>query len=231
MNKVVAFLGAGLLMLGMAGEANADITTFSNRTLFEAQGSIVVNSNFADYGLPNATPDIMPNNYSPYMPFTRGDVTYQYKTSIVGPGSGLTTTEPLLFTFWEPEPLVGSINTVPHYNMLGFDIALGVLASPPSEGTTATITVYTNTNAAGYSYHDLTIANAMNGVLEFKGFKTSSPGEYFTRFQIWSNDPWTSDPGITNVTLGHSPAPEPSTYALMGIGGLLIAFRLRKSIA
>lgn len=223
MKKFAALLASGFLLLTMTGVANADVTTYSDRSSFTAQGSIAVISNFQDYG--GVTKD--PAGYSfPGDPFDRGDVRYtSLQNMIIGPGdAGYTTTEPLIAnSYWSP--LTGDIATAPHqYTMFGFDIAQynaeGHSSSP------ITITVYTN--AYDYTYSGLTVPSTSGGTLAFKGYIASS-GEYFTGFKITAdNGDYGNAPGITNVTLG-SPAPEPSTYALLGIGGLLVALRFRKS--
>ena len=149
---------------------------------------------------------------------------------IIGLGTfGYTTTEPLMANAYF-SPLTGDIATAPHqYTMFGFDIA--EYNVPDYGSSPITITVYTNN--ADYTYSGLTVPNSSGGTLAFKGYIASS-GEYFTGFKITADNAvdgyYGYAPGITNVTLG-SAAPEPGTYALMGIGGLLVAFRLRKSEA
>ena len=137
---------------------------------------------------------------------------------IVGQESGFTKTDPLLLSD-AGGLLIGDINKAPMYNMLALDMA-------QYNNTPITLTVYTNQSS--YLFSNIWVSNVNSGNLTFIGGVVT--GEYFTRFTIVPVNP-SSAVGITNVTLGHSPAPEPSTYALMGIGGLLIAFRLRKSIA
>ena len=73
MKKFAAFLVTGLLVLSTTGAAIAGVTTYSDRSLFEAQGGIAFNSNFQDYG--GVAQD--PAGYSfPGDPFSRGGVTY-----------------------------------------------------------------------------------------------------------------------------------------------------------
>ncbi len=92
--------------------------------------------------------------------------------------------------------------------------------------TPITLTVYTNQSS--YLFSKIWVSNMNTGNLTFIGGVVT--GEYFTGFTIEPINPG-SAVGITNVTLGHSPAPEPSTYALMLVGGLFVAFRLKKSVA
>ncbi len=205
MKKFAAFLVTGLLVLSTTGAAIAGVTTYSDRSLFEAQGGIAFNSNFQDYG--GVAQD--PAGYSfPGDPFSRGGVTYTSgQNMIIGPGTfGYTTTVPLMANLlWTP--LTGDIATAPHqYTMFGFEIAEYNL---PNYGSSPiTITVYTNND--DYTYSGLTVPNSSDGTLAFKGYIASS-GEYFTAFQITADKgDYGYAPGITNVTLG-SAAPEPGT--------------------
>ncbi len=216
--KLAVFWVTGLLMLAITGVASASGVGYTDRATFNAQGSIVYNSNFQDYGGPTAI-QLKPGVTSPGDPFKRGDVTYSSVMNlIVGQESGFTKTDPLLLSD-AGGLLIGDINKAPMYNMLALDMA-------QYNNTPITLTVYTNQSS--YLFSNIWVSNVNSGNLTFIGGVVT--GEYFTRFTIVPVNP-SSAVGITNVTLGHSPAPEPSTYALMGIGGLLIAFRLRKSIA
>lgn len=191
----------------------AGIITYGNQANFNAQGSIVYNSNFQDFG---------PFYGLPGDPFTRGDVTYHSTNNLTWGSSTLyTTTEPLIGNnFWTP--VLGDISTGPQYNMFGFDI-----------GTynTSLITITVSTNVGNYVYPSLNIANSQNGLLDFKGF-IASTGEYFTGFNISADNGPNNLPGITNVELGHTggaPVPEPSTFLLFGTGLVGVGFLRRKT--
>ena len=217
MKQLKVFLVTGLLLL--IGEvARASITEFTDRSDFNLQGVIAYNSNFQDY------PGIQKYSIgfsSPGDPFSRGDVTYTSSENLVWGPDGIgasghyTTTEPLIgnnaYT-----PIQGVIATTPKYTMFGFDI--GTFGSSP-----ISITVYTNQNS--YTYPGLTIANSVEGKLDFKGYSTSS-GEYFTGFKIVADNGSGNLPGMTNVAVGNlaAPAPEPDTLFLMGIGACLVLF-------
>ncbi len=89
-----------------------------------------------------------------------------------------------------------------------------VTNSQPNPGTFATPTVTPT------SY-------GVNGIAPWGGMGIQQP----TAQWIWSNDTGANG-GFNTVYFStkisaNSPAPEPSTYALMGIGGLLIAFRMK----
>ncbi len=213
MKKVVAFLVAGMLMLGLAREANASLTQYTDRSSLTAQGVIDINSNFLDY---STGINIIPNNS-----ITRDGVSYYQVNGIIGPTSGITKTEQIL----AGQYIFGDTTTSSqsHYNIFGADIA-------QYHGTPITITIYTDKNT--YTDSSDWVSNMNTGHLSFRGGVLS--GEYIKGFSIKADNAYngvddTAGVGITNLTLGHSPAPEPSTYALMGIGGLLLVFRLRKS--
>ncbi len=108
-------------------------------------------------------------------------------------------------------------------------ITLSVNNSAPSSASSVTLTPnsgeskfinYTaDPSKANYVVFHLNIANTTTELLNFS-VTGQAPGDISV--------------GINAIQLyksGAAPAPEPSTYALMGIGGLMIAFRLRKSIA
>lgn len=195
--------------------SSAFLTTFSNRPGFEAQGFVWANSNFQDFGTGFGYPG---------EPFTRGYVTYQSSQNLTwGSATPYTTTEPLIGNnYWTP--VLADIATGPKFDMFGFDI--GTYGSSP-----ITITIYTDSNS--YVYPNLTIADSQLGQLEFRGF-VASAGEYFTGFRIETDLGNFYLPGITHVTVGITDiapsinaVPEPSTVALLGLGGLLV-WRRRK---
>ncbi len=206
MKKLATVWATGLLMLAMTGVASASVVVYTDRSSFNAQGSIDSNTNFLDYG----------TGYTPIStPLIRGDVTFNQAEGIIGTTSGYTKTEQIL-----AGPIVSAdIATAPKYNMYGADLA-------QYNSTPITITIYTDKNI--YLFSHIWVSNMNTGNLTFLGGVLT--GEYIKGIQVKADNPY-SGVGGTNLTFGHSPAPEPSTYALMGIGGLLIAFRLRKSVA
>jgi hypothetical protein len=204
----------GLTIL-FAIQAGASLTTYTSRPSFNAQGTIVYNAVFTDFG----TGFGFPGNS-----FTRGDVTYRSLENLTwGSSSGYTTTETLIGNnYWTP--VLADIATGPQYGMFGFDI--GTYNTSP-------ITIEVYTSAGTYTYPSLTIADSASGLLEFRGF-VASAGEYFTGFNITADNGHGNLPGITHVTLGNAGVvPEPSTFiagALLAVPfGVSAIRKLRKS--
>ena len=196
----VAFVA---VLIASAGHVQAAVNSFIDRSTFNAQGSIFFNSNFDDF-----TSDF---SY-PGDPFNRGDVTYTSGVNLItGTGTVWSPIRNLLtYDFWSP--VTGTIESVAtQYDMFGFDI--GVLARQDR------ITISISTNIATYTFALLDISNGTQA-LEFRGFTTTSPGEYFTSFSLTTENGSGSLPGITDVTLGQlgAPVPEPSCLAIFGIG-------------
>ena len=214
MKKLAAVWVTGLLMLAMTGVASASVITITDRSVFNAQGVIAYNSNFQDYG---TMPQDSPGKGFPGTPFFRGDVIYNSaKNQIVEPAPGFQN----LMTDYDGTPLLAYIKPHTTYNMLGFDIS-------QYGNTPVTITVFTNKNS--YIYPGLTLPRMEDGLLGFTGYIASS-GEFFTGFRLDADKGlYDHAAGITNVAVGNSPAPEPATLVLMCIGGLLVAFRLKRS--
>ena len=216
MKKLFAAWMAGLWMIAMTGAANASVTTFTDRSLFNNQGLIAYNSNFEDYG---TMPQNTPGQGFLGTPFTRGDVTY-YSNLTWMQVAEFKPGYPNYIIDYDGTPLLGNIKQGPKYNMFGFDIT-------QYGDTPVSIALYTNTGQ--YSYSGLTIVKAEDGLSDFKGY-IASPGEYFTNFRIEADKGlYGHAAGITNVAVGNSPSPEPATLVLMCIGGLFVAFRLKKS--
>lgn len=218
MKKLVTFAVTGLLLLSMSRVASASIITYSSNTPILTDNSVTYTSNFNDYA---------PGNfYSPGNIFTRGGVTYTSGSNmIVGSGVYINNTGLSLMFCSNWSPLTGTISTTSSttYDKFGFDI--GQFGDSP-----ITINLTTNLNTIGYTYSGLTIVNAVAGNLQYLGYQASA-GEYFTGFSIIADNGGQKAAGITNVTVatsGSAPTPEPSTWALLGIGALLAAFRLKK---
>ncbi len=217
MKKFGAFVATGLLLQSMSGVASATIIEVTSNKPILSNDLVAITSDFTD--IPNGT-FLFPGD-----PFTRGDVTYTTANNlIIGSGAGgynFTGQSLIVNNLWTP--LTGTISAATNkYDKFGFDI--GQYGGTP-------ITVELTTNLGSYSYNYLTIADMQTGDLQYLGYEASvSSGEYFTGFNIIADNGSGFAPGITNVTVATSaPTPEPSTYALMGIGGLFAVFLLKKS--
>jgi PEP-CTERM motif len=205
MNFKVAALGLALATYSVF--ASADVTTIDNRAAFNALGTIVHNSNFADFGSGFGFPGT---------PFTRGDVTYTSGQNLtVGAGTGYSigaSQTVMSNNYWTPlnATVAGS------HNLLGFDAAV----------TSGPVTITVTTNQSSYVFSGLTLGNGAPD-FTFKGFQATGAGEVFTGFRI---DTVSSGylPGVTNVAVGA--VPEPETYAMMLAGiGLLGLMKRRAS--
>jgi hypothetical protein len=191
--------------------ASAALTTFDNRTSFNAQGSISYNSNFADFGAGFGFPGT---------PFTRGDVTYvsaQNLTVGTGTGYSIGTWQTVMSNnYWSP--LTGTIASTTPYSLFGFDAAV----------TSGPVTITVSTNLDSYVFSDVSLPNGSSD-FAFKGFQTTGAGEYFTGFRIDTLGGGYL-PGVTNVAVGITSAvPEPETYAMLLAGlGLVGAIARRR---
>jgi len=90
----------------------------------------------------------------------------------------------------------------------------------PNSGESKFINYTTDPSKANYVVFHLNIENTTTEVLSFRVNSGQAPGDISV--------------GINAIQLyksGAAPAPEPSTYALMLVGGLFVAFRLKKSVA
>lgn len=196
---IPAVLAAALF----SAESFANVTTFSSRSLFNAEGTIFQNSDFSSFsGIGGFS---FPGN-----PFTRGDVTYRSLDNLVVDSCAYSIacqTPVITNNYWTP--IVGSISTAGHqYNLFGFDGAV----------TEGTLDITVTTNVRSYSYNRLAAGNGSPD-FTFFGFEASA-GEYFTGFRIDSLGSGML-PGMTNVSLGEaggaSAVPEPSGFALAGL--------------
>jgi hypothetical protein len=202
MKKTVTALFLVVMIFVGFGSAQAAVSTYNNRTAFEAQGTIAYNYGFEDFTGSSV--------YYPGNPWTSHDVTYtSLHNVIVGPTYGYgNASNVIISNIWTP--LTGDING--SYRMLGFD--LGVL------GYTSALDLQIYTNAGTYTFNGLIVPNVTTS-MDFYGFKTST-GEYFTGFRLDSQGGLFYAPAIDNVTLGN-PVPIPSAILLLGPGLLGLA--------
>jgi hypothetical protein len=174
----------------------AGMTTYSDRSVFNSQGTIEYNTNF----------DFFAGSFSPLgNPYTIGGVTYMSGNNLlVGPTSGYTPRTLLAYNLWTPLPAALSSN----YTMLGFELA--------SIGRLDPMTIVVTTNASSYTYSNQIVTDAFAG-LTFFGF-IATGGEYITNFSLNSTGSG-SAPGITDIAVGDvSETPEPATAVLMAAG-------------
>lgn len=204
--------GIAAVVLAVASmSASAAVITYSDRASFDAQGTIVENSNFNDFGAGFNTPGT---------PFTRGSVTYVSADNLtVGAGTPYSIGQfqtVMSNNYWSP--LTGSIAN--QFNLFGFDAAV----------TSGPVDITVTTNLATYLFSGLTLPNGAPD-FAFEGFQATAAGEYFTGFRIDTLGGGYL-PGITNVALGNASGavPEPATAALLGLGllGFGMARRRRK---
>lgn len=195
------FLAAAIPLFLSWTQANAGLIMSTSRAAFEAQGTIVYNSNFSDFGT---------GFTSLSNPFTRGHVTYTTGDNlVVGTGTGYSPVQNLLcYNFWTP--LTGTVETSSTtYNMFGFDA--GVL------GRIDPVSMTITTNLGSYTFSGQSIIAGNTG-LNFRGFTTTLATEYITGFNI-STLAAGSAVGITNVDVGHlQEVPVPASITMTGIG-------------
>ncbi len=203
-------LTLGLCLAAFSINASASISTFNDRSFFNAQGKIHYNSHFDDFG------DGF--NY-PGTPFSLGDITYTSQENITI-GSGTPYSIGNKQTVLSDEyfsPITGQIASSTPYSLFGFDAAI-----------TAGLASFTiNTNLHSYRFTGISLANGSEQ-LTFKGFKTDSAEEYFTNFSLEAAEN-RALLGISNVAVGvTSPVPEPASYALLLMGLLGVITRRKQ---
>lgn len=205
-----ALLFSLLSVAASATLVKAGVVSYTNNAIFDAQGVIAQTTHFT-----------CANSFCPEPnPWTVGAVTYTTGDNIViGLGTQYGNTVPVLaYNYWTP--LTGTIGTSPTYDMFGF--LLG------AAGTTSHMNVSLNTNAATYSFSNLSVPNVNSG-FQFFGF-VANGGEHLTGFSISSVAGNGSAPAITDVELGNA-VPEPSAMLLVATGALGVGVLRRRSLS
>lgn len=213
---------AGLVcvVLHVSAVAKADVLLTNNRTVFQAQGTIVY-----DYGFEDVTLNYNGLCYE-YAGWTTHGVTYTATTdhyNVEGTSSWLhPISNMLVYDAWSP--VTATIS--PSFNMLGFDLAcMNYIGVGP-------VSIVIDTNVGSYSFPSETVPDA-NAGQEFFGFTTTSNGEYFKSISL-SCPTWGQGPALDNVTLGNGVVPEPGSIALLFAGGLSVlacSWRKRRKLA
>lgn len=207
--KFAAFATALLF----SAAAQAAVVQVNSQAQFSTLGAIAQNTNFDDFTETYTFPG---DNY------VRGDLTFtgqDYTNLVTGNGAYGFNRHVMTNNQWTP--VSGDINTMPAYDLFGFNMGVG--------GAMAGLTINLTTNLTGYSFH---FANPpTSSSMEFFGFAAGA-GEYFQSFSVNSDFNGSSLAGITDIQLGNAAAaavPEPTTYFLLALGLFGIAISRRKA--
>lgn len=190
--------------------ASAAVITYSSQAALAAAGSIAFTHNFDDFG----------GGFNfPGDPFTRDSVTYTSTQNLtVGPGAGYSVgavRTVITNNYWSP--FGGSLAGT--FDLFGFNVAV----------TNGPIDITLTTNQNTYVFSGLTVGDG-NPNFTYVGYQATGAGEYFTDFRIDTQGSGFL-PGMTDVSAGIAgqATPEPSTFALMGIGSLIACWVRRRS--
>jgi len=196
--------------LALAQASLAGVATINSQASFQSAGTIVYNTNW----------DIFTGGYlSPGDNYTVGGVTYTTGNNLlVGPASGYGNLRTMFF-YASYTPLTGTIE--PGFEMLGF--SGGVLSE---DGSNSLVDIFVSTNFGAYQFNGVVWPYA-TGPLQFIGFVTTSPSEYFTGFAVSTQNGYNWAAGITDVQLGNT-IPEPSSTLMAGCALLILGAFLRR---
>ena len=201
----------------MSAGTEAALATYSDRAIFEAQGTIAENYGFEDWATSGAA---FGDVAFPENPYTAHGVTYtSAQNLIVGPDSPYgNSSNVIINNSWSP--ISGALSG--SHDMLGFD--LGIL------GADSLIDFSITTSLSTYSFLDVLVPN-VNAGMTFFGF-IAGAGETVSQMTFSSQQAGPgAAPALDNVTLGNAALiPEPETYAMLmaGLGLLGLTARRKK---
>jgi hypothetical protein len=197
-SKVVATVAGFALTIGAA---QANVLEINSQAAFSASGTIVQNTNWDSYG---------PGFFTPGSPFTVGSLTFVAggQNLIGGTGTGYNLARNL---FTDNNVRGTTVDITGSFSLFGANA--GNFLGDGNE------TFDVTTNLGSYLFN-VSLNTATNSApLTFVGFE-SSGGEIITSVN-WSGP---QAAGITDVQLGVSAVPEPSTWAMMLLGFAGIGF-------
>jgi len=207
MRSGIVRLAGLMVVLVSAAYAEAAVTLTNDRTAFESQAATIAHN----YGFEDVTLNSIGFYYAPE-PWETHGVTYTTGGNVViGTGIHQPISNVFMDNSWSP--LTADIQTVPSFDMLGFDVGYLNLF-----GQSGLIDITVDTNVASYQHLDLSVPHASSSLV-FYGFVSDSPSEYFTGFSL-SRDYVVGNqhygPAVDNVTLGNV-IPEPSTFIIWSL--------------